>query len=116
MRYDGKITLVTGGSKGIGEGCVRVFADAGATVVFCARNVQEGQALAAELNAKRPNSAWFIKCDVSKMDEIESMINAVVAKYGRIDCLSTTPAGTHQPAPSINSPSKTSAICSTSTW
>ncbi|MCE2849974.1 MAG: SDR family oxidoreductase [Chloroflexaceae bacterium] len=101
MRYDGKITLVTGGSKGIGEGCVRVFADAGATVVFCARNVQEGHALEAELNAKRPNSAWFIKCDVSNMDEIEAMIHAVVAKYGRIDCLINN-AGWHPPTRTID--------------
>jgi len=63
--------------------------------------VQEGQALAAELNAKRPNSAWFIKCDVSKMDEIESMINAVVAKYGRIDCLINN-AGWHPPTRTID--------------
>ena len=43
MRYDDKITIVTGGSKGIGEGCVRVFADAGATVVFCARNEKDAR-------------------------------------------------------------------------
>jgi NAD(P)-dependent dehydrogenase (short-subunit alcohol dehydrogenase family) len=35
MRYEGKLVLVTGGSKGIGEGCVRAFARAGATVVYC---------------------------------------------------------------------------------
>ena len=101
MRYDSKITVVTGGSKGIGEGCVRVFADAGATVVFCARNIQEGQALEAELNAKRPNSVWFIKCDVSNMAEIEAMIDAVVAKYGRIDCLINN-AGWHPPTRTID--------------
>ena len=38
MRYDGKVTIVTGGSKGIGEGCTRVFVDAGSKVAFCARN------------------------------------------------------------------------------
>jgi NAD(P)-dependent dehydrogenase (short-subunit alcohol dehydrogenase family) len=42
MRYDGKVTIVTGGSQGIGQGCVRVFADAGAQVVFCARGAKEG--------------------------------------------------------------------------
>jgi NADP-dependent 3-hydroxy acid dehydrogenase YdfG len=40
-RYVGKTVLVTGGSKGIGEGCVRVFLAAGANVVFCARNEEE---------------------------------------------------------------------------
>ena len=34
-RYSDKVTIVTGGSRGIGEGCVKEFADAGSTVVFC---------------------------------------------------------------------------------
>jgi len=37
MNYEGKVTLVTGGSHGIGEGCVRASAEAGSTVVFCSR-------------------------------------------------------------------------------
>jgi NAD(P)-dependent dehydrogenase (short-subunit alcohol dehydrogenase family) len=36
-RYVDKVVIVTGGSKGIGEGCVRVFVDNGAKVAFCAR-------------------------------------------------------------------------------
>jgi len=101
MQYTNKVTIVTGGSKGIGEGCVRVFADAGATVVFCARNESEGRALEAEINAKRPGATWFIKCDVSNTDEIKAMIDAVVAKYGRIDCLINN-AGWHPPTRTID--------------
>ncbi|HET6897835.1 MAG TPA: SDR family NAD(P)-dependent oxidoreductase, partial [Vicinamibacteria bacterium] len=35
MRYEGKVVIVTGGTKGIGEGCVRAFVEAGSKVVFC---------------------------------------------------------------------------------
>jgi NAD(P)-dependent dehydrogenase (short-subunit alcohol dehydrogenase family) len=45
MRYRDRVTIVTGGTKGIGAGCVQVFVEeGGATVVFCARNEQEGRA------------------------------------------------------------------------
>ena len=42
----------TAGSKGIGEGCVRAFKDAGAHVVFCSRNETEGKSLEDQLNAQ----------------------------------------------------------------
>src|SRR4029079_1634575 len=87
MFYKDKVTIITGGTKGIGEGCVRVFVDAGANVVFCARKQDEGDALAAELNALGKGEATFIKCDVSKTDEIKNLIDKTVEKYDRIDCL-----------------------------
>ena len=51
-RYIDKVVIVTGGSKGIGEGCVRVFVEAGSKVVFCARGEKDGHQLEEELNAK----------------------------------------------------------------
>jgi NAD(P)-dependent dehydrogenase (short-subunit alcohol dehydrogenase family) len=52
MNYTGKTVLITGGSKGIGEGCVRTFVAAGSNVVFCARHEAAGKALAEELNSR----------------------------------------------------------------
>jgi NAD(P)-dependent dehydrogenase (short-subunit alcohol dehydrogenase family) len=96
MRYENKVTIITGGTKGIGEGCVRVFIEAGANVVFCARNTAQGKELEAEMNALGPGAATFISCDVSKVEELENLINATVEKYGRIDCLINN-AGWHPP-------------------
>ena len=96
MRYENKITIITGGTKGIGEGCVRAFADAGATVVFCARNKAQGDALVNEINVLGKGSALFIPCDVSKITEVESLIAQTVERFGRIDCLINN-AGWHPP-------------------
>jgi NAD(P)-dependent dehydrogenase (short-subunit alcohol dehydrogenase family) len=96
MEYADKIVIITGGSHGIGAGCVRAFAGAGARVVFCARNESEGQALAAEVSKEGPGTAQFIKCDVSKVDEIEHLIRQAVANHGQIDCLVNN-AGWHPP-------------------
>jgi len=101
MFYKDKVTIITGGTKGIGEGCVRVFVDAGANVVFCARKQDEGDALAAELNALGEGEATFIKCDVSKTDEIKNLIDKTVEKYDRIDCLINN-AGWHPPHKTID--------------
>lgn len=96
MRYQDKIVIVTGGSKGIGEGCVRVFVEAGAHVVFCARGAEAGEALAREVTARGPGTAHFVACDVSKPDEVRRLIETTLARHGRIDCLINN-AGWHPP-------------------
>ena len=101
MPYQNKVVLITGGSKGIGEGCVRAFAGAGAKVLFCARHEEEGLALAAEVNRTGPGEAHFIRCDVSRVEEIQHLIEATVARYDRLDCLINN-AGWHPPHKSID--------------
>lgn len=97
MRYDEKVVIVTGGTKGIGEGCVRVFREAGARVIFCARQEPEGVALMEELNRlDAAGEAHFIRCDVSRPDEIRHLIEATVERHGQIDCLINN-AGWHPP-------------------
>jgi NAD(P)-dependent dehydrogenase (short-subunit alcohol dehydrogenase family) len=96
MRYKDKVAIITGGSKGIGEGCVRVFAGAGAKVVFCARDGKTGKALEADVNRLGPGEAWFVPCDVTKPDELRRLVEKTVKRHGRIDCLVNN-AGWHPP-------------------
>lgn len=97
MRYKDKVTIVTGGSKGIGAGCVKVFVqEGGSKVVFCSRNEAEGRAFEKEVNALGPGSATFVRADVSKVDDVRKVIETTVQKHGRIDCLINN-AGWHPP-------------------
>lgn len=92
MRYQDKVVIVTGGSRGIGEGCVRVFVEAGAQVVFCSIAEEEGQRLAAEF----PGRALFVRADVRKTDDVCRLIDTTVKQFGRLDCLVNN-AGWHPP-------------------
>jgi NAD(P)-dependent dehydrogenase (short-subunit alcohol dehydrogenase family) len=96
MTYQDKVVLVTGASKGIGEGCVRVFVEAGAKVVFCARGERAGRALESNVNAKGPGSALFLPCDVSKVDQVTAVVDETLKRYKRLDCLINN-AGWHPP-------------------
>jgi NAD(P)-dependent dehydrogenase (short-subunit alcohol dehydrogenase family) len=96
MIYQDRVVIITGGSHGIGEGCVRVFAAAGANVIFCARNEGESAALVDELNRLGRGQVEFAKCDVSRVEEIEALIQGSAARHGRLDCLINN-AGWHPP-------------------
>lgn len=101
LRYKDKVTIITGATQGIGEGCLRVFVQNGAKVVFCAKFENEGDELEKELNAKGPGECYYVQCDVTKEEDIKNLIGKTLEKYGRIDCLLNN-AGTHPPHKSID--------------
>jgi NAD(P)-dependent dehydrogenase (short-subunit alcohol dehydrogenase family) len=96
MRFAGRTVAITGGTKGIGEGCVEVFAEAGADVVFCGLEQQLGDAVAARVSAAGAGKAQFIPCDVTRHDELRAFIRRAVDTTGRLDCLINN-AGHHPP-------------------
>ncbi|XP_077979043.1 L-fucose dehydrogenase-like [Glandiceps talaboti] len=100
-RYKDKVTIVTGGSKGIGEGVVRVFVRNGAKVVFCARGGEAGKKLESEVNAIGPGESYFVPCDVTKEEEIKNVVEKTIERYGKIDCLVNN-AGWHPPEETID--------------
>jgi 3-oxoacyl-[acyl-carrier protein] reductase len=83
MRLKDKVCIVTGGAAGIGKATAQKFASEGAQVVICDVNAELGQALANELG----NNASFYKVNVTNRQEVQSWIEDVIAKYGRIDVL-----------------------------
>lgn len=96
-RFKGGVVIVTGGSKGIGEGCARVFTAEGGHVVICARGAEDGERVAKELNDKGPGTCAFMQADVSKPADIKRVVDDTVARYGRLDCMINN-AGWHPPA------------------
>jgi len=100
MKLEGKVAIITGGSKGIGLGCARVFAKYGCAVALAARGDEAGRAAESEI-AAAGGTAWFVATDVSVPDEIQSLVDQTVARFGRLDCIVNN-AGWHPPAMTID--------------
>ena len=99
-RYADKVVIITGGSSGIGKGCAQEFVRAGAKIVICCNNEEEGTSVAADLQAMAQaqglGEASFVYCDVKRTEDIQNLIEATIAQHGRIDCLINN-AGWHPP-------------------
>lgn len=81
-----QVVLVSGGSRGIGKALACGFADRGATVIVTGRNTETLEATASELSAG-DRTVVPIVCDVAKPDDIMRLVQSVVDRFGRIDCL-----------------------------
>jgi NAD(P)-dependent dehydrogenase (short-subunit alcohol dehydrogenase family) len=83
-RLAGKVALVTGGSKGIGEAAVRLFAAEGARVVFCGRDAGPGSTLEREL-LDAGAGVLFQCADVTDENAVKALIKASLDRFGRLD-------------------------------
>jgi NAD(P)-dependent dehydrogenase (short-subunit alcohol dehydrogenase family) len=82
----GKTALVTGGSRGLGREMVLAFARAGADVVIASRKLDNCRAAAAEVQALGRRALPYA-CHVGRWDEIDALVDAAYATFGRIDIL-----------------------------
>jgi 2-deoxy-D-gluconate 3-dehydrogenase len=82
----GRVAIVTGGNGGIGLGMARGLASAGAAVAVAARNAQKGAAAVAELRGRGVESE-FIAVDVAQEPSCRALIEATLARFGRLDIL-----------------------------
>jgi NAD(P)-dependent dehydrogenase (short-subunit alcohol dehydrogenase family) len=82
-RLDGQVAVITGGTSGIGQATVELFVKEGATVVAAGRSEKRGQELVRRLGKK----VAFRVADVTRVEDIEALIDFSHQTYGRIDCL-----------------------------
>jgi NAD(P)-dependent dehydrogenase (short-subunit alcohol dehydrogenase family) len=83
----GKVALVTGGSRGLGREMVAGFAQAGADVVIASRDADSCAAYAAEITAATGRRALPYGVHVGHWDELDGLVEAAYAAYGRVDIL-----------------------------
>lgn len=88
MEAKGKVVIVTGASSGIGEATAREFSKEGSKVVVAARRVDRLEALAKEVAAMETGAeALVVQADLSKLEDIQSLITKTLERFGRIDVL-----------------------------
>lgn len=83
----GRVAIITGGSKGLGLAMAAGLASAGCKTVIVNRNDKEGQNAVKELNDGYEPESIFISADVTNENQVNDMVEKVLAKYGRIDIL-----------------------------
>ena len=81
------VAVVTGGSRGIGAACVRLFADRGWRVaVLCEKNAAAAEALCAELRGQGRDAAWQL-CDVADEKQVSAAFGWVRERFGPVSAL-----------------------------
>ena len=86
MQLEGKVALVTGGARGLGEGIALVLAGRGASVAVCDINLDGAQQTADEI-AGTGGSAEAYQVDVTSQDQLRKMVGAALSDFGCIDIL-----------------------------
>lgn len=85
-RLDGRVALITGGSRGLGLLLAREFAGRGSRIAICARNGEELDRAKQDLEA-RGAEVLALACDVTDRSQVDSLVQDVVKRYGSIDIL-----------------------------
>lgn len=98
MKLEGKVAIITGGTKGIGLGIASEFVREGAKVAICSTTAADGPKAVQELESLG-GEALYVRTDVSRLDEVRNLVESAVRRFGRLDIMVAS-AG-------INDPQKT---------
>ena len=86
MDLSNKVCVVTGGTAGIGQGCVAKLASLGAKVIFTGRNIDAGKDIEATLTSQG-HTVEFIQQDVADEEQWQQLIQHCQTQYNKIDAL-----------------------------
>jgi 3-oxoacyl-[acyl-carrier protein] reductase len=85
LSLEGKVALVSGGSRGIGAATVRMFTDAGAQVTFSYQRAK--QAADAIVSKCGHENCMAVQCDLSRAESAAELVEAALERFGRLDIL-----------------------------
>jgi len=97
-QLEGKVAIVTGGSRGIGKGIARTFAAAGARVMITSRKAEACEQAAKEIGA----SAEWAAGNIGNPEDAERVIDATLERFGRLDILVNNAATNPYAGPTID--------------
>ncbi len=86
LGLDGKVVLVTGGSRGIGRATAIALAEEGCHVAICSRGEEALQSTLEELRTISPTS-WGQVADVTQVDEVDAYVSGAAQQFGGIDAV-----------------------------
>lgn len=104
FKLQGKVAVITGGSRGIGEAIARAFGQAGASVVVASRKQAAVDEVAEELH-KEGIEATAIEAHNGKMEDLKNLVEKTLNKYGRIDIIVNNAATNPAFGPVVNTES-----------
>ncbi len=81
----GRLSLVTGGSRGLGMALAEGLAEAGSDVLIVSRTIEEAKETALRISQGYGVKASGLRCDVSKYDEVKNIMDNIERNYGRLD-------------------------------
>lgn len=82
----GKVAIVTGGGRGLGQQIAEGFAEAGANVVVCSRNLEACEEVSEQLR-KLGVESLALQCDITKPEDVQNVVDKTKEKFGCIDIL-----------------------------
>ena len=82
-----KVAIITGSTKGIGEAIARRFAEHGAKVVISSRKADACKAIADDINAKYPDQAIDIACNIADKQALQNLVDKTKEKWGYVNAL-----------------------------
>ena len=94
---EGRVALVTGGTRGIGRGIAEAFLGEGASVMMSSRSPEKGAQALAEVAAG--DRADFVSCDARDRSSVDAMVDTTVARFGKVDILVNNAGGSDGFAP-----------------
>ncbi|NQW23277.1 MAG: SDR family oxidoreductase [SAR202 cluster bacterium] len=87
LSLEGKIAIVTGGSKGIGRATALALAQEGVDVAICARGAEDLENAATEIRAKTGRKVLAVQADMSNPEDIKKLVATTVSELGGVDIL-----------------------------